>query len=112
MTFIIFRAFIILEKEPFFVFKFVLIGLISLLLSMNSFLKGQCHEIFDFSLIEPIWSPDKQAEMVFLKDSFSQRYSNLKFDSAQANTAHWAESKFFDKLDLLKANKKCWAILQ
>ena len=32
-------------------------------------LKGQCHEIFDlyiFSLIEPIWAPDKQAEMVFL----------------------------------------------
>ena len=49
-------------------------------------LKGQCHEIFDlyiFSLIEPIWAPDKQAEMVFLKDSFSRRYSN-----------------FFDKLDL------------
>ena len=55
-------------------------------------LKGQCHEIFDlyfFSLIEPIWSPDKQAKMVFLKNSFSRRYSNLKFeknDSAQANT--------------------------
>ena len=31
-------------------------------------LKGQCHEIFDlyfFSLVEPIWSPDKQAKMVF-----------------------------------------------
>ena len=61
-------------------------------------LKGQCHEIFDlyfFSLIEPIWSPDKQAKMVFLKNSFSQRYSNLKFekiDSAQANTAR---SRFF-----------------
>ena len=43
-------------------------------------LKGQCHEIFDlyiFSLIEPIWAPDKQAEMVFLKDSFSRRYSNF-----------------------------------
>ena len=41
-------------------------------------LKGQCHEIFTFfySLIEPIWAPDKQAKMVFLKYSFSQRYSN------------------------------------
>ena len=52
-------------------------------------LKGQCHEIFDlyfFPLIEPIWSPDKQAKMVFIKNSFSRRYSNLKiekFDSAQ-----------------------------
>ena len=51
-------------------------------------LKGQCHEIFElyfFSLIKPIW-----AKMVFLKNSFSRRYSNLKFekfDSAQANTA-------------------------
>ena len=66
-------------------------------------LKGQCHEIFDlyfFSLIEPIWSPDKQAKMVFLKNSFSRRYSNLKFkknDSAQANTAR---SRFFSKLAL------------
>ena len=56
-------------------------------------LKGQCHEIFElyfFSLIKPIWAPDKQAKMVFLKNSFSRRYSNLKFekfDSAQANTA-------------------------
>ena len=56
-------------------------------------LKGQCHEIFDFNffaLIEPIWAPDKQAKMLFLKNSFSRRYSNLKlekFDSAQANTA-------------------------
>ena len=43
-------------------------------------LKGQCHEIFDlyiFSLIEPIWAPDKQAKMVFLKDSFLRRYSNF-----------------------------------
>ena len=43
-------------------------------------LKGQCHEIFDlyfFSLIKPIWSPDKQAKMVFLKNSFSRRYSNF-----------------------------------
>ena len=34
-------------------------------------LKGQCHEIFElyfFSLIKPIWAPDKQAKMVFLKN--------------------------------------------
>ena len=34
-------------------------------------LKRQCHEIFDlyfFSWIEPIWAPDKQAKMVFLKN--------------------------------------------
>ena len=39
----------------------------------NIFLKGQCHKIltYFFSLIEPIWSPDKQAKMVFLKNSFS-----------------------------------------
>ena len=61
-------------------------------------LKGQCHEIFElyfFSFIEPIWAPDKQAKMFFLKNSFSRRYSNLKFekiDSAQANTA---QSRFF-----------------
>ena len=44
-------------------------------------LKGQCHEIFKlyfFSLIEPIWVPDKQVKMVFLKNSFSRRYSILK----------------------------------
>ena len=58
----------------------------------NPALKGQCHEIFDlyfFSLIEPIWAPDKQAKIVFLKNSFLRRYLNLKFekiDSAQANT--------------------------
>ena len=42
-------------------------------------LKGQCHEIFDlnfFALIEPIWASDKQAKMLFLKNSFLQRYSN------------------------------------
>ena len=42
-----------------------------------------------FSWIESIWVPDKQAKMVFLKYSFSRRYSNSKFenfDSAQANT--------------------------
>ena len=38
-------------------------------------LKGQCHEMFDlyfFSLIEPIWAPDKQAKMVFLKIRFRE----------------------------------------
>ena len=43
-----------------------------------------------FSLIKPIWAPDEHAKMVFLKNSFSRRYSNLKFekfDSAQTNTA-------------------------
>ena len=64
--------------------------------------KGQCHEIFDlyFFLFEPIWVSNKQAKMVFLKSSFSRRYSNLKFekfDSAQANTAG---SRFFKKLAL------------
>ena len=41
-------------------------------------LKWQCHEIFDlyiFSLIEPIWAPDKQAKLVLLKSLFLQRYS-------------------------------------
>ena len=38
-------------------------------------LKGQSHEIFNlyiFSLIEPIWVPDKQTEMVFLKNLFCE----------------------------------------
>ena len=42
---------------------------------MAGTLKGQCHEIFDlyfFSLIEPIWSPNKQAKMVFLKICFPE----------------------------------------
>ena len=56
-------------------------------------LQRQCHEIYNlyfFSWIEPIWAPDKHAEMVFLTNSFSRRCSNLKFekvDSTQANTA-------------------------
>ena len=44
-------------------------------------LKGQCHEIFDlnfFTLIEPLWVPDKQAKMVFLTNLFSRRYSKCK----------------------------------
>ena len=62
-----------------------------------SLLKGQCHEIFYllfFSWIEPIWAPDKQTKMVFLKKSLSRRYLNLKFkkfDYAQANTA-WSQT--------------------
>ena len=50
---------------------------------LTVFLKGQCHEIFElyfFSVIKPIWALDKQAKMVFLKDSFSRRYSNKKFE--------------------------------
>ena len=36
---------------------------------LSEHLKGQCHEILDFfSLIKPIWVPDKQAKMVFLKN--------------------------------------------
>ena len=33
--------------------------------------KGQCHEISDlylYSWIKPIWVPDKQANMIFLKN--------------------------------------------
>ena len=56
-------------------------------------LKWQCHEIFwqfFISLIQPIWPPNKKAKTDFLRNSFSRRYSNVKFetfDSAQANTA-------------------------
>ena len=66
-------------------------------------LKGQCHEIFNHYFlpwIEPIWAPDKQAKIIFRENSFSRRYSNLKFEkfnSAQANTAR---SQFFAKLAL------------
>ena len=40
-----------------------------------AFFKGQCHEIFylySFSWIEPIWTPDKQAKMGFLKICFRE----------------------------------------
>ena len=52
------------------------------------FIKGAVSRYF--SLIKPIWAPDKQAKMVFLKIRFREDISNLqfeKFDSAQANTA-------------------------
>ena len=52
-----------------------------------SALKWQCHEIF-FPWTEPTWTPDKQAKMVLLKDSFSRRYSwNTVSDFAQTNIA-------------------------
>ena len=34
-----------------------------------------------FSWIEPIWASDKLAKMVFLKNLFLWRYSNLKFEN-------------------------------
>ena len=55
-----------------------------------SSLKGQCHEIFElyfFSLIKPIWAPDKQAKMVFLK--------NLKFKKFDSRLANTARSQIF-----------------
>ena len=56
-------------------------------------LKWQCHEIFYhlfISFIQPIWAPDKQVKMVFLKNSLSQRYSNFKFKFNK----HCAEANF------------------
>ena len=47
-----------------------------------SILKWLCHEVFlnfFISLNQPIWAPNKQAKMVFLKNSFLRRYSNFKF---------------------------------
>ena len=38
-------------------------------------LKGQCHEIFElnfFLFIEPIWAPEKQTKMIFLKIRFRE----------------------------------------
>ena len=62
----------------------------------NLWFKGAVSQDFlPFLLIEPIWAPDEQAKIVFLKNSFLRRYSNLKFekfDSAQANIA---QSQFF-----------------
>ena len=45
-------------------------------LMIHFYLKRPCHEIFwnSFSLIQPIWVPDKQSKMVSLKNSFSRRY--------------------------------------
>ena len=45
--------------------------------------------LFFMDRIETILSPDRQAELVLLKNSFSRRYSNSKiekFDSAQCDT--------------------------
>ena len=54
-----------------------LLRLDSVILLILYSLKGQCHEIFChffISWIEAIWAPEKQAKMVLLKNSFSQRY--------------------------------------
>ena len=56
-----------------------------------------------FSLIEPIWSPDKQAKMVFHKNSFLRRYSNLKFKKFNSAQAKTARSRFFFKASPLKS---------
>ena len=64
-----------------------------ILLAATEIVKGAVARDFRpqfFSLIVPIWVPDKQAKMIFLNNSFSRRYLNLmfeKFDSSQANTA-------------------------
>ena len=53
------------------------------LLYCYSTLKCQCREIlwqFFVSWIEPPWASDKQNKLVLLKDYFSQRYSNFKFE--------------------------------
>ena len=46
-------------------------------------LKGVCHKILDlhfFSWFEPIWAPDKQAEVFSNSVSISPRYSITKFE--------------------------------
>ena len=50
-------------------------------------LKRQCHKIFwhFFSLIQPIWVPDKQTKMVSLKICFRKDIPE-KRDSAQCRT--------------------------
>ena len=47
-----------------------------------------------FLLIEPIWAPDKQVKMVFLENSFSRRFSNLKFEKFDS------ENEFLSKIIL------------
>ena len=46
-----------------------------------SCLTRQCHAIFwqFFFMNRTLWAPDKQAKIVLLNDSFSQRYSNFKY---------------------------------
>ena len=64
--------------------------------------KGKCHEIFDlifFHKSNP--SGHQRAKMVFLKNLFSRRYSNLKTNTAQ--------SRIFLKSQPFK---KCWLMLQ
>ena len=76
---------------------------------INYYFKGQCHEIFDlyfFSLIEPIWSPDKQAKMVFLKNLFSQRYSNLKFEKISARSRFFFQMVFCSLLQTTDFSRK------
>ena len=54
--------------------------------------------IFFISLIHPNWTPHKQAKIISLENSFSQRYSNFKFEKFDSEQAHTAESNLFDKL--------------
>ena len=53
-------------------------------------LKGVCHEIFDlrfFSWFQPIWAPDKQAEVFSNSVSISPRYSITKFEKSTPRCA-------------------------
>ena len=54
--------------------------------SIQTNLKGQCHEIFDhfFGLKDSMWAPYGQAKTVSLTFLFLQRYSNAKFENCMA----------------------------
>ena len=67
--------------------------------------KGQCHEISTsiFSLIEPILAPDKQAKMVFLKNSFLQRSLNLKFKNSTLRRLTLCGVEIFRQASTLKS---------
>ena len=69
---------------------------------------------FFFSRIEPTWAPDKQAKMVLLQDSFSRKYSRIRWlradkDCADSNFSNY-QFKYIRKNDFL--NKHCLPIYQ
>ena len=61
------------------------------------FLKGQCREIlylYFVSWIEAIWAPDKQDEMVLVKNSFLRRCSRKNTALSQTNFFNFRKSPF------------------
>ena len=74
-------------------------GPVELSYSTLSPLKVQNHEIFDLYFVHESNPPGplikKQAKIIFLKNSFSRRYSNLKFKKFNAAQTNTSQSRHF-----------------